>query len=130
MRDFRTRVLAALLTALLSGCATARPAAPVATPAPTPAPTADPGRHLSDANARAPVGPGTILKLDRVSEAIARAESEFQAGRVEFDKQHLVAAREHFDRAIDILLKEPGRHALRPAVASGLRWSGRANHRA
>jgi membrane-bound lytic murein transglycosylase D len=52
--------------------------------------------------------PEPILKLDRVSEAIARAEAEFHAGRVEFDRQHLVAAREHFDRAIDILLKEPG----------------------
>jgi len=101
-------VLAALLTALLSGCATARPAAPVATPAPTPAPPPLPIVTAPTPMPAPPSGPEPILKLDRVSEAIARAESEFQAGRVEFDKQHLVAAREHFDRAIDILLKEPG----------------------
>ena len=59
--------------------------------APTPIPTPEPP-----------------LKLDRVSEAIARSEAEFQVGRVEFDREHLVAAREHFDRAVDILLREPG----------------------
>lgn len=108
MKDLRSRVLAAFLTVLLSGCASARPAAPVVTPAPTPAP---PPLPIVTAPAPAPAAAPVqepVLRLDRVSEAIARAESEFQAGRIEFDRQHLVAAREHFDRAIDVLLKEPG----------------------
>ncbi|HEX5070911.1 MAG TPA: LysM peptidoglycan-binding domain-containing protein [Vicinamibacterales bacterium] len=101
----RTCVVIASVTALLSGCATARPPVPVATPAPPPpaplpvveTPVAVPTRT-----------PEPVLVLDRVSETIGRAEAEFQAGRTEFDRQRLVAAREHFDRAVDIFLREPG----------------------
>jgi hypothetical protein len=42
-----------------------------------------------------------------VSTTIAHSEAEFEAGRVEFDSRPLVAAREHFDRAVEILMLQP-----------------------
>jgi membrane-bound lytic murein transglycosylase D len=44
---------------------------------------------------------------DRIALAIKRADSEFETGRTEFDRGRLVAAKEHFDAAIDLLLRLP-----------------------
>lgn len=61
-----------------------------------------------------PVGPlapeavaPVVVTPDRVSEVIADAEAAFESGRRELEQEHLVAAREHFDRAVDLLLAEP-----------------------
>jgi len=100
----RSTVVIASIATVLSACATARP--PVATPPPAPVPAPAPLPVIVTPTPTPK--PEPIVMLDPISEAIARAEAEFQAGRAEFDRQHLVAAREHFDRAIDILLREPG----------------------
>jgi membrane-bound lytic murein transglycosylase D len=42
-----------------------------------------------------------------VSTTIAHSEAEFEAGRAEFDRGHLVAARDHFNRATEILMQQP-----------------------
>jgi membrane-bound lytic murein transglycosylase D len=46
--------------------------------------------------------------MDRVTLVVTQAEAEFEAGRAEFDRGRLVAAREHFDRAVELLLQHPG----------------------
>ena len=104
MQGLRTRALVAIFAGLLSGCAsgskvTAPPPAPpppptVIEPTPTPTPT--------------PVVPKPMpTPVDVVSAAIARSEAEFEAGRLEFDKGHLVAAKERFNKAVDILMQQP-----------------------
>ena len=42
-----------------------------------------------------------------MSTTIAHSEAEFEAGRVEFDRGRLVAARDHFNRAVEILMQQP-----------------------
>jgi membrane-bound lytic murein transglycosylase D len=48
------------------------------------------------------------LVLDPVTEYIARAEAAFAQGQAELQAGHLVAAREHFDAAVDGLVGAPG----------------------
>jgi hypothetical protein len=51
-----------------------------------------------------PVGPEVKLVADPIAELIFRVEQEFAAGREEWQRDRLVAARERFDRAVDMLL--------------------------
>ena len=48
------------------------------------------------------------LTLDPVTQYIARAEEAFADGQAELQAGHLVAAREHFDEAVDGLVDTPG----------------------
>ncbi len=100
----RSVVAIASVTALLSGCATAHPPAPVPVPAPAPA-TQPPPVIVTPTPTPTPE---PVVVIDPVLDAIARSEAEFQVGRAEFERQHLVAAREHFDRSVDMLLRQPG----------------------
>jgi membrane-bound lytic murein transglycosylase D len=47
------------------------------------------------------------LAPDRIAGIIAAVEKEFEAGHVEWQASRLVKAREHFDRAVDMLLDLP-----------------------
>src|SRR5512140_2000447 len=98
----RPRALVVILAALLGGCAPA--VAPIATPAPPPVPAPSP-LPISQTSARPPA---TAPSVDAVALAISRAETEFEAGKADFDQARLVAAREHFDGAVDIFLLQPG----------------------
>ena len=97
----RSRLLVACLVGALSGCAHAK--APVVVPAPVvaPAPVVEPPPAPPEPPRPAPPPP------DRIDLSIAQAEKEFEAGRVEFERRRIVAAREHFDRAIEVLLQSP-----------------------
>jgi membrane-bound lytic murein transglycosylase D len=99
----QSRVSTAILAGLLAGCATA----PVAPPAPAATPPPSPPVALPVATFPAAVVSPTPA-LDPVTLTIERAEAEFENGRAEFERARLVAAREHFDRAIEILLVQPG----------------------
>lgn len=48
------------------------------------------------------------LVLDPITQYIARAEAAFAEGQTELQAGHLVAAREHFDAAVDSLVAVPG----------------------
>ncbi len=87
------------LVVLLGGCAARAPqvTAPVAAPElPVPAPAA------------APVGTPVPLVPESVASRLAQAEDEFLAGEVALEEARLVAARTHFDAAVDLLLGLPG----------------------
>jgi len=101
---FRSRLLVVCVAGSLSGCAART--APVVPPPPPPAPvTIEPPppviERLAERKPQAPVE-------DAVSLVIKRADAQFDLGRAEFEKGRLVAAREHFDAAIDLLLRMPG----------------------
>jgi hypothetical protein len=95
-----TRAAAALCAlSLLAGCAV-RPA-PVAAPAEAPAlPAPEP--------ALPPAGTPLALVSEAVASRLAEAEDEFIAGELALQNGRLVAARTHFDAAIDLLLGLPG----------------------
>ncbi len=101
MALLRSGALAAILAGLLSGCAArVAPAAPPSAatpPAPAPIVVATPRME-----------PPAVPEPDAVALAIGRAEAEFETGRAEFDRARLVAARGHFDRAVELLLLQPG----------------------
>jgi len=99
---FRSRLLVVCLAGWLSGCAAkVAPAAPPPPP-PPPAPVATPAPVIVDTPKPTPQ-----VVEDRISLVVKRAEAAFDLGRAEFDKGRLVAAREHFDAAIDLLLRLP-----------------------
>jgi membrane-bound lytic murein transglycosylase D len=58
------------------------------------------------------------LVADRVAALMASAEREFSAGESELHAGHPVAAREHFDRAVDVLLDAPGGARSEPRLAT------------
>jgi membrane-bound lytic murein transglycosylase D len=97
----RAFVVIGLLAALVSSCAPK--VAPLA-----PTPTAAPPPLIPALVKTEPVPSKAAPVLDPAADLIARAQAEFEAGRTEFDRGRLVAAREHFDRAVDMLLAHPG----------------------
>ena len=97
----RSRLLVACLAGILSGCATSK--APIATPAPAPAPAP----VVEAPPPPPPPPPPAPPPPDRIDLAIAQAEKEFDEGRLEFERRRVVAARAHFDRAVDVLLHQP-----------------------
>ena len=98
----RSRLVVLCLAGALTACATAK--APIAVPAPVPVP--EPVVEAPPPPPPPPPAP-TPPPPDRVDLAIAQAEKEFEAGRVEFERRRLVAARDHFDKSLEILLKMP-----------------------
>lgn len=116
MRTSRVRWVALVLSGALAGCAPA--VAPVATPAPPPAAAPIPS-PLPVAKGQPPIPPAAA-SIDAATLAIDRAELEFNAGRADFDQGRLVAAREHFDRAIDMLLMQDVGTAANPRLRAAL----------
>jgi len=99
----RAFVLSFVLAAVVSGCAgKVAPAAPPPSPSPVPAPI------VQTPVVSNPLPPQATPFVDAVGAVIERAQAEFDLGHVEFERGRLVAAREHFDRAIDGLLSQPG----------------------
>jgi membrane-bound lytic murein transglycosylase D len=105
MDRWKLRALVVCLASLLSGCASA-PAQPPAPPPPAPLPPSNPAPSIHEI--LKPAEPALVAPLDAVSLAIGKADAAFDAGRAEFDRGRLEAAREHFDRAVDLLLEQPG----------------------
>jgi membrane-bound lytic murein transglycosylase D len=99
--EVRSRLLVICLAGALSGCATAK--APIVQPAPAPAPAP----VVEAPPPPPPPQPPAPPPPDRIDLVIAQAEKEFEAGRLEFERRRIVAARDHFDRAIDLLLQAP-----------------------
>jgi membrane-bound lytic murein transglycosylase D len=56
------------------------------------------------------------VQPDPVGELIAEAEREFEAGRDAIERSHVVAAREHFDRAVELMLDQPDGARSQPRV--------------
>lgn len=75
-----------------------------------PAPPPSPASPLPVEPVQAPKARATEVALppDPTLELTARADREFSTGEQELSLGHLVAAREAFDRAVDILLDAPG----------------------
>jgi peptidoglycan lytic transglycosylase D len=63
-----------------------------------------------------PSGPAVPITLDAAYVVIAAAEADFTAGQAELAQGHLIAAREHFDQAVDRLLGLPNGARGGPAV--------------
>jgi membrane-bound lytic murein transglycosylase D len=91
------RLLVVSTTGLLIGCG-----ARVAPQAPAP-----PVHSLPVTTFTAVPAPPITITPDRVAGIIASVEKEFDAGRVEWQASRIVKAREHFDRALEILITLP-----------------------
>ena len=78
-----------------------------------PAPIAPP---LQPQPLQGPVGTEVPVQPDPVGELIADAEREFEAGRDAIERSHVVAAREHFDRAVEMMLDQPEGARSQPRV--------------
>ena len=105
-----TRLLVVTAAGLLVGCgARHRPVPP-------------PPASLSSAPTpfTGPAGPEIPLVADPVAELIAKVEQEFAAGREEWDRDRLVAARERFDKAVDMLLAVPNGARNEPRLKAEL----------
>ena len=92
------RLLVVSTAGLLIGCGTKK--APEA-PAPPPVNT------LPTASLLPQAPPSMTVAPDRIDHIIADVEREFALGHAEWQASRRVKAREHFDRAVDILLSLP-----------------------
>ncbi len=63
-------------------------------------------------------GPTVELAVDPIAGYIARAEEAFAQGQSELQAGHLVAARQHFDQAVDGLLAAPGGAHSEPRLSA------------
>jgi membrane-bound lytic murein transglycosylase D len=97
----RARLLVLSCVGLLAGCAAQVAPAVVAPPPPPPPPAAMPVAAQPAASIAAPATESGASLI------ISRAEHEFDLGRESFDRGRLVAARAHFDTALDLLLELP-----------------------
>ena len=102
MRSF-SRTVAVCLAAVVAGCAGG--VAPAVLPQPAPPP---PDAVAIPVVATPPPVSSAAPAMDAISVVIARAESEFEAGHTMFERGRLVAARDHFNLAVEILLQHPG----------------------
>ena len=112
--NFKARLLVIASTGLLVGCGIIpfRRSAP-----PSPPPSSAPAVVVPFTG---PVGPEVPLVADPITELIAKVEKEFAVGREEWQRDRLVAAREHFDRAVDMLLSVKGGARSEPRLNAEL----------
>ena len=104
----RKRVALFLVSsAIATGCATRVAPAPPPVQPPTPIPVAPIIGSL---------GTPVPVAIDRLSELIAEVELAFTEGRADMEHGRIEAARDHFDRAIDLLLSEPGGARSQPRL--------------
>ncbi len=102
------RVLLVCSLGLLVGCAAhARPDVPP--PAPLPFPISPSVGNVGENMAVTPAPSAA---------AVARAKAEFAVGQQELQAGHMVAARQHFDAAIDVLLDLPTGARSDPATSA------------
>lgn len=87
-----------------------------------PATPASDSSHTLPLSAPAVPGPGRTIALPAspAAQIVAEADRDFAAGQQELSLGHLVAAREAFDRAVDVLLMAPGGARSDPAVSADL----------
>lgn len=96
----RVTSLAAMLSGLgviVAGCGPKTPPAPPPAPAmtmPAPAPVA-------------PMGAQITLTPDAITDLLVAVDREFKAGQAAWELEHVEAARQHFDRALELLLTTP-----------------------
>ena len=111
MPELRRLIVLAVL-GLCVGCGAHVPPAPPAPPAPT----------LPVEPVEAPKAHATPVALppDPTADLTSRAEREFSTGEQELALGHLVAAREAFDRAVDLLLAAPEGARADSAVSAEL----------
>jgi membrane-bound lytic murein transglycosylase D len=100
MNKLSSRLLVICLPGLLVGCGVIkRPSVtPVAPAVPLSAQPVDPAR---------PIGREVQVRPDPSAGVVAKAQAEMAAGEKELQDGHMVAARQHFDAAIDQLLALP-----------------------
>jgi membrane-bound lytic murein transglycosylase D len=96
------------VSAWLVGCSAHVPPAPVVKPAPT----------LPVAAFSGPVGQEVPVRVDSSSVVIAKAEQTFAEGQKALGAGRMVAARERFDAAVDLLTSLPAGARSEPAVAA------------
>src|SRR5579862_2385230 len=108
----RLTVLAAI--GLCVGCGAHVP--PPAAPPPASVPSSLPVLPVAAPSQAAEVA----LPANPAASVIAQANREFATGQQELTLGHLVAAREAFDRAVDVLLASPGGARSDPAISSEL----------
>ena len=98
----KSRWVVVCLAGWLSGCASH------VAPVPAPPPPTSPQPIVTPAPVVAPA-PKPVPEVfeDNIALVVKRADAEFDLGRTEFDRGRIVAAREHFDAAIDMLLRLP-----------------------
>ncbi|HKW01879.1 MAG TPA: LysM peptidoglycan-binding domain-containing protein [Vicinamibacterales bacterium] len=80
-------------------------------------PTAAPTLPVTPFSGTLP-GPSVALIPDSIANYIAQAEQSFAAGKAELEAGRLVAARERFDHAVDVLLTVPGGAKSDPRLAA------------
>ena len=93
------RLLVVSTTGLLIGCSALRKAPD--------APAPPPVNSLPTASLLPPTPPSMAIEPDRIDRIIADVEREFDLGHTEWQASRREKAREHFDRAVDILLSLP-----------------------
>jgi membrane-bound lytic murein transglycosylase D len=71
-----------------------------------PAPKNEPPAETTDQSS-APAKPKSAAKSDPVAELVAKVEKEYQAGLDQYNSGDKDAAKEHFDRAFNMLLDSP-----------------------
>jgi len=109
---FKNHLLAAVLASALvgaTGCQSARPAA-VLPPKQANAPTLTTGvssAPVSDDKSRQSRDASLVPKPDPAEALIANVEKEFQSGQDDSKAGHVEEARQHFDRALDLLVASP-----------------------
>jgi len=104
------RALFVCASVFLAGCGAHTPPATVAKPV-TPVIPATNFTGLQ-------LGPPVVLRLDPALRAIVRAEEQFAIGQQALDTGRMVAAREHFDAAVDTLTALPAGARQDPAIAA------------
>ncbi len=101
------------LFVLVAGCGGhVQPAVPTQPPPPPP--------PLPVTQFEAPAARPVALTTTPADDAIRRAEQEFQNGQKELSLGHPVAAREAFDRAVDVMLTMPGGAKATPELEAEL----------
>src|ERR1700733_404114 len=63
-----------------------------------------------------PGTPKPVALFDPEADLLARAATAFKEGRAELELGHLTAAREAFDRAVDVFLNAPGGARVTPTL--------------
>jgi membrane-bound lytic murein transglycosylase D len=94
----RLTILPAIAVALgaVAACSPKTPPAPppAALTLPAPAPVA-------------PIGAPITLTPDAITDLLVLVDREFKAGQAAWEQEHVEAARQHFDRALELLLTTP-----------------------
>jgi membrane-bound lytic murein transglycosylase D len=104
--DWQRRFVIALLPFVVA-CGSSLHSKPVAVGAPAPAPAvlADAQEPSAPARPVAPVAQQAIRTQDPVDVLIAASDRHFKAGQQALDQGHFEAAKQEFDRAVDVLLE-------------------------